>query len=195
MDRITEFHNIMPISNMTSVMQHGLLSHARASQLNHADISLAEIQDRRDTKSIPQGRKLHEYANVYFHARNPMMSKRRDEAQNLCVLRVSNEILNIPNVVVTDQNAASDYARFLAPDQMNRFTLDLDLIYASDWRHNDKISYWRHKSRKCAEVLVPDMIPVEYIFGVYVVNPQSAALLHQVGCHLPAEINSDLFFG
>ena len=194
MQRITEFHNIMPIANIPSVLQHGLLSHEQASLLEHADASLAEVQERRDKISVPRGMTLHKYANVYFHARNPMMSLRRNDAENLCVLRISKDILQFPNVVVADQNAASNYVRFLSPQQISPYTLDLDLIYAEDWRHPEQITYWRQKSRKCAEVLVPNRIPIEYVFGVYVVSQQAANQLLQYGCRLPAEINPYLFF-
>jgi hypothetical protein len=194
MQRITEFHNIMPIVNIVTVLQHGLLSHQQASLLQHADISLAEVQDQRDKKIVPGGKALHRYANVYFHARNPMLYLRQNEAEQLCILRISREILNTPDVVVTDQNAASDYVRFLSPQQMSEFTLDLDLIYAEDWRHEDRIAYWRHKSRKCAEVLVPDRIPVALIRGAYVVSQGAQTLLQQQGFQLPIEINPHLFF-
>ena len=79
--------------------------------------SLETVQEKRDVKRVPGGLALHEYANVYFHARNPMMSTRRNEAHRLCVLRVSPEILNVPGAVIADQNAASKYVRFLAPDR------------------------------------------------------------------------------
>ena len=81
--------------------------------LPHHSVALQEVQDKRDKIQIPGGLLLHEYANVYFHARNPMMSRRRNEAHALCVLRVSTEILKIPGAVITDQNAVSKYVKFL----------------------------------------------------------------------------------
>jgi hypothetical protein len=193
MERVIEFQNIMPIANIQSVLQHGVLSHRLADQLNHEDISLSEIQERRDQKAVPNGFPLHHYANVYFHARNPMMSLRQGEAHNLCILRISTDILSLPDVVVTDQNAASDYVRFLVPEQMGHY-LDLNKIYARDWRDDHLPTYWRQKSAKCAEVLVPDRIDINYIVGVYVVNELSASSLRDLGCNLPIAINADLFF-
>lgn len=195
MDRVKEFHNIMPIRNVPSVMEQGLLSNERAAKLDHEDISLAPVQDQRDKKTVPGGLKLHKYANTYFDARNPMMSRRRDQANSLCVLIISKEILTIPGTVVADQNAASDYVRFMAPSEMSEYTLDLDLIYADDWRHDNQIEYWRHKSRKCAEVLVPDMIDVDFIQGAYVKNQQAAESLQKQGFELPVHINARMFFG
>jgi len=83
---LEEFQNIMPISNIPSVLNHGILSHEMGSRLPHTSVALQSAQDSRDQVRIPNGLKLHQYANVYFHARNPMMSLRRNEANKLCVL-------------------------------------------------------------------------------------------------------------
>ena len=194
MDRIQEFHNIVPITNLMSVLEHGLLSHESAAKIAHQDISMPEVQENRDKTRVPGGLTLHQYANVYFHARNPMMFKRKGVADKICILRVNKSILSIEGVVVTDQNAASNYVRFLAPFQVNETTLDLDGIYADDWRHEDKIEYWRRKSRKCAEVLVPHRIDPEYFMGIYVVDQAAADRLIGLGVWLPIAINGNLFF-
>src|SRR3954468_8285242 len=115
--RVTEFHCIMPIGNIPSIMEHGILSHERAAKLKHHSVAMQEIQDRRDKKQVPGGLKLHQYANLYFHARNPMMYKRKGEAASLCILRVSTRVIAIEGAVISDQNAASDYVRFLHPRQ------------------------------------------------------------------------------
>jgi ssDNA thymidine ADP-ribosyltransferase DarT-like protein len=132
-ERVTEFHCIMPIANIRSVLTHGILSYERAAKLEHHSVALQPVQDRRDRKQVPGGLKLHQYANLYFHARNPMLYKRKDEAPSLCVLRVSMEVLELNGTVISDQNAASDYVRFLHPRQWK--LLDFDAIYAMDWRH------------------------------------------------------------
>jgi hypothetical protein len=81
--RVTEFQCIMPIGNIPSVMAHGILSHERASKLAHASVAMDAIQEKRDKKHVPGGLKLHQYANLYFHARNPMLFKRKDQAADL----------------------------------------------------------------------------------------------------------------
>jgi hypothetical protein len=97
------------------------------------------VQDKRDQKQVPGGLKLHQYANLYFHARNPMLFKRLNEAAELCVLRVSTQVLVLDGTVISDQNAASDYVRFLHSSQWR--LLAFDDIYAMDWRHR-----MRHES-------------------------------------------------
>jgi ssDNA thymidine ADP-ribosyltransferase, DarT len=55
---------------------------------------MTEIQDLRANKKVPGGRPLHEYLNLYFHARNPMMYKGHDQHESLCVIRVSTNVLD-----------------------------------------------------------------------------------------------------
>ena len=191
--RVTEFHCIMPLVNIHSVMQYGILSYDRASKLPHHSVAMQPVQERRDEKQVPGGLKLHRYANLYFDARNPMMYKRKDEANDLCVLKISVGVLELSGTVITDCNAASNYVRYLAPSQTD--VLDFDDIYALDWRHpNSPGRYYQHKSRKCAEVLVPHGVPPKYIEGAYVVDRDAITRLAALGFHAAIEINVTLFF-
>jgi hypothetical protein len=192
-ERVIELHSIMPIVNIPSVMEHGILSHEEASRLPHDDVSMPIIQERRNHVRVPHGLRLHQYANLYFHARNPMLYKRLTQVESLCILRVSTEVFKIAGTVITDQNASSNYVKFLPPTALNQ--LQLDRIYAEDWRHpNDQIAYFRHKSQKCAEVLIPHKISPDYITGAYVVNQKAQTLLQNSGFTHPIQINAHLFF-
>src|SRR5688572_30013418 len=152
--KVKEFQNITLISNVPSILKHGIVSYVEAAKLPHGSVALQEVQDKRDAKRVPGGLPLHEYANVYFHARNPMMSRRRNEAPRLCVLRVSVDILSIRGAVITDQNATSNYVKFSAPDQLK--FMNLEDVFARNWKYpEDQIKEWRHSSAKCAEVLIP----------------------------------------
>lgn len=183
----------MPMDNVPSVLEHGILSFEQAAKLAHHSVAMQEVQDRRDHKQVPGGLKLHQYANLYFHARNPMLFKRKDEADSLCVLRVSTAVCSTQGVVLADSNASSDYVRFLHPSQWK--LLDFDAIYAMDWRHpGDPIAYYRHRSQKCAEVLVPHRIEPRFLVGAYVVDNAAASRLASLGFHLPVAVDSVLFF-
>jgi hypothetical protein len=174
-------------------LKHGILSHVEAAKIPHLSVALQGVQEKRDAKRVPGGLALHEYANIYFHARNPMMSKRRNESSRLCVLRVSPEILKTPGTVVTDQNAASKYVRFLSPDHVRY--LDLNYVFARNWKHpGDQIEEWRHSSAKCAEVLIPQRVPPEFLLGAYVVDAAAERRLEAQGFALPIQVNSDIFF-
>lgn len=191
--RVTELHCIMPMANVASVLTHGILSYERAAALAHASVALQPVQDRRDQKVVPGGLRLHQYANLYFHARNPMLFKRLNEVASLCVLRVSTDVLTLAGTVITDQNAASGWVRFLHPSQWSQ--LEFDDILAMDWRHpDDQVAYWRHKARKCAEVLVPNLVESRFLRGAYVVDEQAQQRLFALGFTLPVSLNPVLFF-
>lgn len=191
--RVTELHCIMPIANIASVLTHGILSNERASGLAHTSIAMSEIQDRRKDKQISGGMRLHQYANLYFHARNPMLYVRKHLADETCILRVSTDVLRIDGVVIADQNASSDWVLFLEPSQWQR--LAWDDIYSPDWSNRgDKIDYWRRKSRKCAEVLVPHCVESKHLIGAYVVDVAAQGKLEAAGFRLPVTIDGNMFF-
>jgi hypothetical protein len=62
---LEELHYITPLSNVASILQHGLLSHIRVAKLKHTSVAMQEIQDRRSNVRVPGGRKLHEYVHMW----------------------------------------------------------------------------------------------------------------------------------
>lgn len=195
MDRghLEELHYIAPIANLASIAISGILSHRRAEALKHESVAMQEIQDIRARKRVPGGRPLHEYANLYVNGRNPMLFKRIAEFSDLVVIRVTADVLDLHDVVVTDQNAASDYVRFAAAP-LGLAVVSEDYTFADYWTHADQIEQWRHKSLMCAEVLVPDLVPANYITGVHA---PSASVLDKVRAITPglaATVNGKLFF-
>lgn len=191
---LSELHYITPIANLTSILKHGILSNRRAAKLHHESVAKPEVQDIRAKVKVPGGRALHEYANLYICARNPMLYKRQDVHKSLCVLRVNTSVLDLAGVIITDQNAASDYRRFMAaPAGLS--SIDEGMVFAEYWTHpDDQIAEWRHKSVKCAEVLVPDSVDPTYILGAYVSNAGSSEALAQQAPSLQVTINAHLFF-
>ncbi|MDY6909565.1 MAG: DarT ssDNA thymidine ADP-ribosyltransferase family protein [Thermodesulfobacteriota bacterium] len=111
---LTELHYITPIANVPSILEKGILSHNRAKRVEHQSVVMNEIQDRRAKVTIPGGRRLREYVNLYICARNPMMYKRQAQFKELCVLKISPDVIDLPRVVVSDRNASSEYAIFKA---------------------------------------------------------------------------------
>jgi len=191
---LSELHYITPICNVASILRHGIRSHKLAERLRHQTVAMEEIQARRANVAVPGGRRLHEYVNLYICARNPMLRKRKDLHENLCVLRVAPEVLDLPNVIVTDQNAASRYVRFAqAPDGLA--IVNKDMVFAEWWKHpEDRILEWRHISMKCAEVLVPECVDAEFIRRAYVSGQVSKGALEAVCPGLVAEVNAHMFF-
>nr|WP_300860288.1 DarT ssDNA thymidine ADP-ribosyltransferase family protein [uncultured Acetatifactor sp.] len=96
-------------------MRRGLLSNEKANRIAHTSIAMNAVQERRDIVGVPNGLKLQQYANVYFDSHNPMLSVRRDQNDNICILKFDCSILDISGVVVSDRNASSGYAGFCSP--------------------------------------------------------------------------------
>ena len=194
-EELEEVHYITHINNLPSILLRGILSHNNAKKLRHISVASQTIQDRREPKVVPGGRKLHDYVNTYFHARNPMMYLilRQQDHLKLTVLRIDTDILDLPNVVITDGNAAGDYAIF-RPSPMGLAIVDKELTFAINWTHPDPIEYFRRKSAKCAEVLVHDRIPPEYILGAYVSCEEAKVTFEATGANIPVTINAHLFF-
>lgn len=186
-------YNIQSIDNIRSIMQNGLLSFELASKINHTSIAMNEVQKRRDAVKVLGRLRLHQYANLYFDPRNPMLYKRKDQNDNLCILKISDSILDLTNIVVSDRNASSSYAIFYDV-KTGIEQLDFGLIYARYWNDNDPLEKARKKSIKCAEVLVPSMIPYTYITGAAVANNIAYASLTGAGFDKKIWITDRVFF-
>jgi len=192
-DELDELHYIAPHSNVLSICRLGILSHRRAEKVDHESVAMQEIQDRRTKVVVPGGRRLHEYVNLYVCARNPMLYKRQGQHAELCILRISPDVLDLPGVVVTDANASSPYVRFAAaPHGLS--IVSRELTFAEYWTDPDPVQYYRRKSAKCAEVLVPDCLDPQFIVGAYVSCEESLARLNSMGMTVVATIDRHLFF-
>jgi hypothetical protein len=188
-----ELHYITDITNMPSIMVKGILSHNLAKRLPHKSVAMAEIQERRDRKRVPPGKLLHDYVNLYFHARNPMLYKLKDLHAELCVLKIDKAVLNLLNVVITDRNASCDFAKF-APSPSGLSGVNTSLVFAEFWTDLDPIKKDYKKSVKCAEVLVPNKVDVCYIIGAYVSCNEAKSALEKITPNLNIIINPYLFF-
>lgn len=179
-------------------MRYGILSHERAAALPHQSVASEVIQDRRRWKRVPNGTLygalLHSYVNLYFDARNPMLSRLLyDGYTDLVILRVSQAVLDIPGTIVTDGNAACNNTRFL-PSPGGLCDLNRNLIFADDWTDPVTTIYWEKKRIKNAEVLVPGQIDASYILGCYVSTTTTAGELQETARLLNVTVNGRIYF-
>ena len=189
----TGLYNIQSIDNISSIMKRGLLSNEKANRIVHTSIAMNVIQERRDVVRVPNGLKLHQYANVYFDPHNPMLSARRDQNDNICILKFDCSILDIPGVIVSDRNASSDYASFYPPI-IGINIIDFELVYARYWTDDDYYMQMQKKSIKCAEVLMPYCIPYAYVICAAVINNSVAKKLEDTGFDRTIEVVPEVFF-
>jgi len=191
---VTELHYITAIANTRSILRHGVLSHNLADQLAHDSVAMPEIQERRRNKQIPGAGFLHDYANLYFDAHNPMLSRCRARNNEICVLQINPIVLDISGVIIANRNAASDWTSFW-PVPGGLAVISMERVFARYWTHpNDPYEEMSHKSEKCAEVLVPDRVYVEFIVGAYVANQHALQAFEGLNSQLPVRIRGDMFF-
>jgi hypothetical protein len=197
---LEELFCIQPIANLRSIAERGILSHNGSAAVEHVDISMQEVQDLRAGKQVPdsrvpqvQWRRLHDYANLYFCPRNPMLYLRSSRHRELAVLRIRTNALDLPGVVVTDGNAASGATRFGSLTE-GLARIDRAITFARYWTHSDPYEHADHKRRMCAEVLVPDCLPPDYIVGAYVSCEEGSDAYAAERLTWPAEIKPYVFF-
>jgi ssDNA thymidine ADP-ribosyltransferase, DarT len=194
--RIQELHYITDMANVAPILDRGILSHRLAQRVasGHVSVADAEVQARRASKRVWVGRSsrpLHDYANLYVHARNAMLFiLLRSRQGDLTVLSVDPEVLDLDGVVVADRNAAS-FASLFLPATEGIAALDDAAVFAERWT-----SSYEAKQLRMAEVLVPDRVPPSLIKGAYVPDHAAAERLrsHLGGWSLATGVNPWLFF-
>jgi hypothetical protein len=69
-------------------------------------------------------------------------------------------------------------------------------VLAREWgdENVDQIDYWRRKSRRSAEVLVPDRVDAAYLRRAYVSCEGSYEQVRALALPLDVSIDPDLFF-
>ena len=190
---VQELHYIVQDENVCSIMTHGILSFSRAERLGHASWALDTAQERRARKHPVDGRTVHDYANLYFDAHNPALSRRRSLNASLSVLRVSPAVLDIPGTLIASQNAASAGVQFYpSPDGL--LLLDRDVVYAEYWTDPDPDIQRERGYVKCAEVLVPDRVDPDFILGAYVRSAERREALRRLAPALEVTSKPRLFF-
>jgi hypothetical protein len=191
---VIELHYITAIANLPSILRHGILSHNLADKVAHDSVAMQEIQERRQDKRIPSAGYLHDYANLYFDAHNPMLSKCRGRNNEICVLQIEPSVLDLTGVIIADRNAASDWTGFRSVSG-GLGLISKERVFARYWTHpEDPFEEMRHKSEKCAEVWVPDRVDPQLIGGVYVAHQIALAEFQRVDSKLSVRIRSDMFF-
>jgi hypothetical protein len=191
--RVKHLHYITPMTNLASIMEHGILSHKRAAVLNSHSIADEAVQDRRADKRVPGGLMLHDYVNMFFDARNSMMYRRLNHKLSLAVICIWPSVLDIESTVVTDGNAASPSTTFF-PSPAGLDALDENFIYAESWDHSDPWEKHERKRRRSAEALVPHVVPPGYVMGCYVYSDAATAKCNELCSTIKVKVNRNVFF-
>ena len=189
--RLRYLYYIVPKDNIASILASGaLLCRSRALAAGiPTDISDPEVNQRRSGKIDPiQRRQLHDYVNLYFRARNPMLSVRRQLQSDLVVLCVDGRLLWEEHVLFTDGNAASGTTKFFN-NLADLRELDWDCLEADRWNDFDD-----GKRKRCAEVLVPDSVPLSRVEEAVVSNEPLRDELTRLHWPTRVHVRPDGFF-
>ena len=206
-DEIKELQYITHIDNIPSILCLGILNHKKAQCVVPKTVSDEEVQARRANRIIPNGLHLHQHANLYFCARNAMLytiTHQRDipcesfqnktsplfpehaiphqsaiPCEELAVIRIAPAVLDLPDVIITEINAAADIEPRWHAVANGLPKLDAGKIYVHSWNHPDPREKRRLKQHMMAEALVPHQVHPEYISGAYVVSQAVADNLSQ----------------
>lgn len=188
-----ELHYITPLVNVKSILELGILSHELANDVEHDSIALEDVQSLREHKSFKNGLKLHQYANVYIDARNPMMYKRKAQYMDICVLCISLDILTTGGIIISNMNASRNNAKFYCYAKAID-NLEFDKIYSDSWYSKDYNEAYNLKGIKCAEVLIPYKVNPEYITKIIVSTDEVKEKVTQYEFPIPIEVNEELYF-
>lgn len=165
-NKVRELFYITHIDNLPSILDKGIYSHEKIEQeeISYTKIYDKEIVERRKDITTPDKRSLWSFANLYFNARNPMLYRIKCEkdVEDVALIGVSNSVLRLSGVFVSDGNAASSESSFLKPGKtiLDKISKQTDRVY---WN-----AYDGSKRKIMAECLVPDKIPLGLIISIYV---------------------------
>ena len=187
---IKYLYHMTSIHNLGSIIRHGLLSHNEAHKRNlvKKDISLQDVQDRRDDKKV-LSHNLHDYVCLYFSPRNPMLFKRKEDQDEIIILCVSPTVLFFEDTIISDGNAASARTVFFSGvESLEEFPWKI--INSHYWLDHDD-----GRRIKCAEVLVYPKIPTSLIMKIYCCNQRmKISCMKNVNQKIPVELNFSLYF-
>lgn len=191
-DQIDFLFNINTLENLQSIFLRGLLSKNLIKRLgiSYFDLSDPNVQSTRDRVQIPHLRPLHDYANLYFNPRNPMLYRRIQDGyiNEICIICVDKSVLDLPDTIVTDRNAAASLAVFDTPANMLKF-LNFNRIFAEDWTIDPPL-----KKIVCAEVLVLKGIHPKYFKKIIVASPSVKMRVDRLNLGVEVTVNPHYFF-
>lgn len=162
--------------------------------IHSTSLALPEVQERRNAKRVPNGLPIHDYVNLYFDARNPMMYSRLNRRGELVIVRVDPAVMSQPGAIITDGNAASESTLFL-PSPAGLVQLDESLVYAHSWNDPDPWRKIEKRRARCAEVLIPDRVRPDGLGGCYVFDEDVAIACRGAAQGVRVEVKPYVFFG
>ncbi len=147
---------ICHVSNIESILENGIFARAQIEE---------EVSGRKD-KEVSYGKKLHEYVNLYFQARNAKLYRfiHNFGRKNIAVLGIKSSVIEAEGCYFTDRNAAANSVEFYSDiNELNH--VDEKILTKEYWTNSDDT-----KQKMMAEVLVEDKISPDNISAIYLLQ-------------------------
>jgi hypothetical protein len=174
---IKNLYYITHLDNVPSILLYGILSHEEIQrrELDFTAIYDTDIVSRRSQISVPDGRTLWSFANLYFQPRNPMLYRVaiEQDVDHLAVVAVKTKALARPDVLLANGNAAHRSTIIFPGRERDQFLEEIADIHNLTWWNAEDGS----KRRIMAECLVPRLIEPSLIDAIYVANSRVAEAL------------------
>jgi hypothetical protein len=158
---IEEVYYLASISNVHSIIAHGILplDEIRRRNIAHIDISAESVQSRREMRG------LHSWTPLYFAYKTPMSYVLRDKREELCLAAIgTKEVVDLSeSLLYSDGNAASAATKILLEPQRLADRLPLDVIRAPRW-----VDFAGGRRKRSAELLVAPNVPPEALKTIFV---------------------------
>jgi O-acetyl-ADP-ribose deacetylase (regulator of RNase III) len=179
---INNFYYICHIDNIQSILNNGLLSHNKVTELSPTTIYDNDIINiRNDIKPDPNNNNsLWDFANVYFNARNAMLYRviHEQKAENIVIITFKKSILDYAKTTthfISVGNAAHSESFFVDIEKGLKELIKI-------WKNWNK-EYWSEadgsKRLMMSELLIKDKIPPEYIESIYVATEEISNKIKQ----------------
>lgn len=191
-------YNINSLNNLEYIFKYGLLSKNKVNEckIKYDDLSNHEVQSIRESTKIGDGIELHDYANLYFNPRNAMMYYLMHHGYNqrICILVISNTVLDYSDSFISDGNAAKFNTRFYSPIEGLKH-LDYEKIFIESWYDNDPYIKEEKKRYMFAEALIKDKVYQDDIIKILVPNDIVKNKLLSMNLNIEICVNKHMFFG
>jgi L-rhamnose mutarotase len=174
---IKQLYYITHVANIPSILKLRILSYEliNAEKIEFVPIYDEHIVDSRKNRRTPDGRSLWNFANLYFQGRNAMLYRVLCEknVKDIAIIAVKKGILNYSHAFIATGNTASLLSEILDAKKGLKY-IDKKTIEQKWWKETDG-----SKRKMMAEVLVPDIVPPEFIQAVYVASHEIAERLRR----------------
>lgn len=188
---------ITHIDNIPSILQKGIFSHERieSEKIPFTRIYDESIVSNRHMITVPDGRNLWHFANVYFQARNPMLYRviHEKSEDDIAVLGLRSEVLERPDVYITTGNAAHSLSHILYPmEARKKLNEIIENSVELEWWHEEDGS----KRKIMAECLVPDEIAPAMVQCIYVAKRKTLEKIKKLVKRddIPIVMEPNMFF-